>query len=296
MIDESGMVDTRLLHGYAQIARRKHWKTVLVGDHRQLGAVDAGGMFAELVDHPDVVTVELDELHRFAEEWEANASLLLRDRDVSAVDVYERHGRIHGHADQPAAIQAVATAAYDGIVGGRDVMVMAPTNNVVDEINTTLTERLLATRWLDSAAKIEIADHTFYPNQPVVTRANDRRLAYGPDSGDWVRNGDRWTVIAGTAHELHVVNRDNGHRHAVPADYVADGNVTVDYASTIHRAQGTTVDEAHLIPGERTDATQLYVGVTERAAPTTSTLHHRASTARNMGPATPYRIGRLPTK
>jgi hypothetical protein len=51
IIDEAGMVDTRLLHTYAQIAHRKNWRTVLVGDHRQLDSVDAGGMFAELADH-----------------------------------------------------------------------------------------------------------------------------------------------------------------------------------------------------------------------------------------------------
>lgn len=139
---------------------------------------------------------------------------------------------------------------------------MAPTNSVVAEINTTLIYRLLATRWLDPVARIEIAGHSFYPGQPVVTRTNDRRLTYGPDNDDWVRNGDRWTIVAGTRDELYLINRDNGHRHALPADYVADGMVTVDYASTIHRAQGATVDEAHLLLGERTDAKQLYVGVT----------------------------------
>ncbi len=37
---------------------------------------------------------------------------------------------------------------------------------------------------------------------------------------------------------------------------------TVDYASTINRAQGATVDEAHLIIDDRTNAAQLYVGMT----------------------------------
>ena len=60
IIDESGMVDTRLLHDYSRIAQANQWRTVLVGDHRQLDPVDAGGMFAELVDDPAVTTIELD--------------------------------------------------------------------------------------------------------------------------------------------------------------------------------------------------------------------------------------------
>jgi hypothetical protein len=59
-------------------------------------------MFAELVQHPEVLTVELDTLHRFDQGWEAEVSLQLRDGDVFAVDVYDRHGRIHGHADETA--------------------------------------------------------------------------------------------------------------------------------------------------------------------------------------------------
>ncbi|MGK0276402.1 MAG: conjugative relaxase-like TrwC/TraI family protein [Ilumatobacter sp.] len=261
IIDEAGMVDTRLLHIYAQIAKRNCWRTILVGDHRQLDAVDAGGMFAELVEHPGVTTAELDTLHRFEHDWEANASLQLRDRDPAAIAEYERHGRIHGHVDEAAAIVAVADAAFVGIMEGRDVLVMAPTNRVVDEINTTLTQRLLAAGALDPADKIEIAGHCFYAGQPVVTRANDRRLTYGPDR-EWVRNGDRWTVTAGTQAELYLQHRDTGHRQAIPGDYLEAGNVSVDYASTIHRSQGATVGEAHLLMSERTDAKQLYVGAT----------------------------------
>ena len=140
------------------------------------------------------------------------------------------------------------------------MLVMAPTNAVVDELNATLTERLLAAERLDAAARINIAGHVFYPGQPIVTRANNRTLRYG--ANEWVRNGDRWTVNAGTRDELYLTNTVTGDRLALPADYIADGNVTVDYASTIHRAQGATVDEAHVIVNDRTNNGQLYVAAT----------------------------------
>ena len=262
IIDEAGMVDTRLLHDYSQIAQAKQWRTVLVADHRQLDAVDAGGMFAELVGDPAVVTVELDTLHRFEHGWEADASLLLREGDHAAIDLYDAHGRLHGHLDHEAAVDAVADAAYEGLVEGREVLVMAPTNAVVDELNATLTTRLLAAGRLDATDRIDIEGCGFYPGQPVVTRANNRTLRYG--AGESVRIGDRWTVNAGTRDELYLTNTDTdtGDRLALPADYVAPGNVTVSYASTIHRAQGATVDEAHVIVDDRANNRQLYVAAT----------------------------------
>ncbi len=287
IIDEAGMVDTRLLHTYAQIAQRNHWRTILVGDHRQLDAVDAGGMFAELVEYPDVVTAGLDTLHRFDHQWEADASHLIRNGDQAAVEEYERHGRIHGHADEEAAVAAAVGAAFAGTVEGRDVLVMASTNRVVEHVNAITTDRLLAAGLLDPNDGIEIGGQRFYVGQPVVTRANDRRLTHGPDDEQWVRNGDRWTVIAGPRDKLHLEHRDTRDRQSLPAEYIEAGNVTVDYASTIHRAQGATVDEAHLIVSEHTDAKQLYVGVTRgRTAnhihvrpPSFDNEHHGPNTA-----------------
>ncbi len=262
IIDEAGMVDTRLLHEYSRIARAENWRTVLVGDHHQLDAVDAGAMFAELVHDPNVVTVELDTLHRFEHEWEGNASLVLRNGDASAAEIYEQHGRIHGHADQSDAVASAAAEAVAGVIDGRDVFVMAPTNAVVDAVNEMVTERLLDAGCLDRGSQIEVGGLVLYPGQPVVTRANNRLLTYGPTGSEWVRNGDRWTVNAGTRDELYLTNLSNGHRLALPADYVAAGYVGVDYASTINTAQGSTVDEAHVIIDDRTNAKQLYVGAT----------------------------------
>jgi conjugative relaxase-like TrwC/TraI family protein len=262
ILDEAGMADTRLLHQYAQISQRNKWRTILVGDHRQLDSVDASGMFAELVDHTDVLTVELDTLHRFEHQWEAAASLLLRDGDLSSVDAYEAHDRIHGYADESAAIEAVVGAAFVGNVEGRDVLVMAPTNRVVEEVNAAMTERLLVAGQLDPAQVIDIGGHRFHVGQPVVTRANDRRLTYGPDNEEWVRNGDRWTVLAGTSDELYLHHRETGDHQALPGEYIAAGHLSEDYASTNNRAQGATVDEAHVILGERTNSKQLYVAMT----------------------------------
>ena len=176
----------------------------------------------------------------------------------SEVPALARSERAGGVVSEP--VEAVADAAYAGLIEGREVLVMAPTNAVVDELNATLTERLLANGRLDETDRVDIAGCVFYPGQPAVTRGNNRTLRYG--DGEWVRNGDRTTVNAGTSDELYLTSTDTGDRLALPAEYVAAGNPTVSYASTIHRAQGATVDEAYVIIDDRTNSRQLYVAAT----------------------------------
>ena len=46
VIDEAGMLGTRLLAALAEEAHRANAKVVLVGDPKQLPPVEAGGLFA----------------------------------------------------------------------------------------------------------------------------------------------------------------------------------------------------------------------------------------------------------
>jgi ATP-dependent exoDNAse (exonuclease V) alpha subunit len=78
IVDEAGTVSTPKLAQLAQLADRNLWRVVLVGDPRQFAAVGRGGMFGHLVQ--TFGAVELDEVHRFTNQWETEASLRLRGR------------------------------------------------------------------------------------------------------------------------------------------------------------------------------------------------------------------------
>ena len=93
IVDEAGMVATPSLARLADLADLNEWRVVLVGDPLQFAAVGRGGMFGWLVEHGP--HVELDRVHRFTEPWERDASLQLRAGDVTALDAYEAHGRLH---------------------------------------------------------------------------------------------------------------------------------------------------------------------------------------------------------
>jgi len=92
----------------------------------------------------------------------------------------------------------------------------------------------------------------------IVTRRNDRRLT-ARGGRDWVKNGDAWTVEHRHPNgALTVKSITHGGRITLPADYVA-ANVQLLYATTSHRAQGSTVDTAHPLITENMTREALYV-------------------------------------
>jgi ATP-dependent exoDNAse (exonuclease V) alpha subunit len=86
VVDESSMVGTNTLDRLVGLAQSQQWRLVLVGDPRQLQAVGRGGMFDELcrTGNPH----HLQHVHRFAHQWEADATLALRAGHTSAFDAY----------------------------------------------------------------------------------------------------------------------------------------------------------------------------------------------------------------
>ena len=97
----------------------------------------------------------------------------------------------------------------------------------------------------------------------IATRRNDRRNTVNHGK-NWVKNGDGWTVSA--VHDngsLTVQHRRHHGRAILAADYVAQ-HVELDYARTVRRAQGLTVDHAHLVVDPQMSRPEFYVGASRR--------------------------------
>ncbi|HSH61449.1 MAG TPA: hypothetical protein VK988_17760, partial [Acidimicrobiales bacterium] len=107
---------------------------------------------------------------------------------------------------------------------------------------------------------VAAGNHLVGVGDEIVTTRNDRRLV--TSRGGWVRNGDRWCVLARYGDDSLLVEDLGGRRRVeLPGDYVRD-EVALAYAVTIHKAQGLTVDRSILLVDERTTAEGLYVGMT----------------------------------
>ena len=97
---------------------------------------------------------------------------------------------------------------------------------------------------------------------------NERALGAGPDGrgGVAVKNGTLGTVLAVEAQgERLTVRLDGPERKDAPVAtfYVRDyGHVDHGYAATIHKAQGVTVDRAHVLASRFMDRHAAYVALT----------------------------------
>jgi conjugative relaxase-like TrwC/TraI family protein len=261
IIDEATLAGTLTLDQITTRAAEAGAKVLLVGDWAQLQSVEAGGAFAMLAD-ARTDTPELVDVHRFTNAWERSASLSLRHGRVEAVDSYLMHDRVSdGDADDMT--DTAYQAWREDIDSGRASVLIADSTHVVRELNTRVrTEGMLSGHTQDGP-EVRLLDGTrASADDWVITRKNDRRLR--TLRAGWVRNGDRWRVTDVRTDGSLVVrrlDRKQGGAVVLPTVYVAD-HVDLGYAITAHRAQGVTVDTAHVVVSAATTRENLYVAMT----------------------------------
>jgi conjugative relaxase-like TrwC/TraI family protein len=248
VIDEAAMVGTRQLSRVLDHAERARAKVVLVGDPRQLPEIEAGGAVTALAAH--VPTTELTDNRRQVHEWERAALAELRAGHVpAAFAAYRQHGRITIADGADRARAAMVAAWWAATEDGQDTAMYALRRSDVADLNARARALLEASGRL-GAERLEVADREFAVGDRVMCLRNDRRLG--------VRNG--------TSSELTAVDPVAGTATladgtVLPAGYLADGHLTHGYATTIHKAQGATVDRAFVLGSEALYRESGYVGL-----------------------------------
>ena len=254
--DEASMVSTRDLARLVLLADAADAKVVLVGDHYQLGSVDAGGLLRLLA--ADAKTAELTGVRRFADPWEAQATRRLRHADPSVIDEYIDRDRVRS-GDRDRVLEEAHHAWKQDREHGRSVVVMAADHATVDQLAMRARAARVQTGEVEEGG-ITIGAQTVGVGDEIVTTRNDRRLV--TTTGAWVRNGDRWTVDQ--RHQggaLRLRSLDGRGTVTLPGDYVHE-HVGLAYAVTVHRSQGLTVDHAVVVVDRSTSAEHLYVAMT----------------------------------
>jgi len=269
VVDEAGMVGSRQMERVLSAAAGAGAKVVLVGDPEQLQAIEAGAAFRALAERHGAA--EISQVRRQREAWQCEATReLATERTGAALGRYERAGMVQG-ADTREAACAALVGAWDAErrqSPEQSRVILAYTRADVAELNRLARERLRAAGELgvEHQAATERGERAFAARDRVMFLRNERGLGAGPDGrGVAVKNGTLGTVLAvdGGAERLTVRLDGAGSDGPVVTFSVRDyGHVEHGYAATVHKAQGVTVDRAHVLASRFMDRHAAYVALT----------------------------------
>ena len=281
LVDEAGMLDQDVMRALLTVADDSGARVALVGDRHQLPAVGRGGAFDLAIRWaPDQARVELDTVHRFADDTYADLTLQMRtgERSGDVFDALVDRGEIVIYPTEVERIAAVtATAAVDLAASP---LLIADTRDQVSLLNAAIRDARLTGEGAagrgasaDIVALTTSAGEQLSEGDRVATRRNDRDLS--------VANRDTWTV-ASVGDDGSLLVRGRCGERTLPAEY-ASRHVELAFATTAHGAQGDTVGHAHLLIGETTGAASAYVGMTRgRHSNTAHLVAHDLDQARKQ--------------
>ena len=245
LVDEASTMPGPDLADLIAYAQDRDGKLILAGDTSQLQAVENGGGMSLLADA--LGYARLAEPVRFRAAWEQQASLRLRDGDITVLADYDQHGRIIG--GDPEQMMDAAAAAYVALTAdGTDTLLMAAEHALRRELSRRIRDDLITLGIVAPGPAVRIADGaTASPGDLITCTRNDHTVEAG-EPGRTLANGDLLRIEAVTAGGLVV-------RRALDADpatgqrrwtdrtflYQHFSDAELGYAVTDHVAMGRTV-------------------------------------------------------
>jgi Ti-type conjugative transfer relaxase TraA len=260
VIDEAGMVGSKQLSRFITEADQAGAKIVLVGDPEQLQPIGAGAAFRAVAER--VGMVELEGIRRQREDWQRAASIAFgRHRTEEGLAAYAARDAIRFEGDTELARSAIVL----DVMADRDArpdgsrLVLAHRRVDVAALNDAIRDARQKRGELTGELVYQTSEgaRAFAPGDRLLFRENNRELG--------VKNGMLGTVERAEEDRLTVrldSAKGPGLGRAVEvstADYAA---IDHGYATTIHKAQGATVDRAYVLASKSMDRHLTYVSMT----------------------------------
>lgn len=252
VVDEAAMVGTRKLAQLLDHADAAGTKVVLVGDPCQLPEIEAGGTFSGLQDR--LAGSRLTDNRRQTASWERATLAELRAGDPDrAFDDYLAHDRIHHASTDDDVRDQLVDAWMTAYVDGENVVMVAARLADVDDLNRRARQMLHDEGRLGDD-RISLAGRSFTQGDTVLALRNDYQHE--------ILNGTRATIdrIDTRRHELTLTTTGRAILR-VPFAYADAGHLTHGYATTIHKAQGATVDRCYVLADDTLTREHAYTAL-----------------------------------
>jgi ATP-dependent exoDNAse (exonuclease V) alpha subunit len=287
IVDEAGMVGTRLWGELLTHVNRAGAKLIAVGDDNQFKAIEAGDFFREIQTHAQ--NYSLNTIYRQKQEWMKDASQNLANLEVGeALSAYEQRGHVHQTSKDNLAheIATAYVAASQKENDGQTSIVLAFTNAQTHEINQAIRGQLKQEGLLSKHDIITMNDNHFAIGDRIVFLENDKtRLVITDEDGvvqkgTYIKNGTQGRIQGVNKQgDIQVQLGDNlittikcleattakvaiGQPEPEASRTYAYARIAHGYAVTTHKAQGQTVDNVFVAAAKNMDAKGIYVAMT----------------------------------
>jgi len=256
VIDEAGMVGSRQMDRVMSRAAETGAKLVLVGDPEQLQAIEAGAAFRALAERHGAA--EITTVRRQHDDWQRVATKeLATGRTGEALGRYAEAGMVEAHATRAEA-RAAVVAGWDAArqaAPEQSSVILAYTRADVRELNELARARIREAGVLgeDRMVSTERGERAFAEGDRIMFLRNERGLG--------VKNGTLG-IVERVGDGGMAVRLDGAERREVTFDLKDYAHVDHGYAATVHKAQGVTVDRAHVLATPHMDRHAAYVGLT----------------------------------
>ena len=262
VVDEAGMIGSRQLSRLMARVHSAGAKLVLVGDVEQLQAIEAGAAFRAVAERVGVIAIT--EPRRQLVDWQRLATKeLATARTAEALNRYEMAGLVQRHATREDARAGVIAAWQDTRQRHPEQshLILAHERKDVRALNE-------AARAMRHAAGELGVDHMLQTESGLLPFAEGDRIYFLRNErglgGAGVKNGTLGTLTA-IAGERLTVALDGKTGAGTGAEIVFDLSDYADighgYAATIHKNQGATVDQAHVLATLGMDRHLAYVAM-----------------------------------
>jgi conjugative relaxase-like TrwC/TraI family protein len=249
VIDEAGMLGTRLMADLADEVGRAGGKMILVGDHKQLPPIEAGGLLPALASRVGVT--ELVENRRQRDPEERFITAALREgRTELAVRRLDAHGHVTVAHNSDALRDQMVLDWWSHREDGADVVMGAIRRCDVRDLNARAHACLEADGRLGPVVAV-VDEQRFCVGDRVLAGKNRYDLG--------ILNGDLCEITGADEASVHV--RCSGREVQLPLDYVTD-HLSHAYARTVHKTQGLTCDVGLLLGDDALYAELGYTGLT----------------------------------
>jgi conjugative relaxase-like TrwC/TraI family protein len=276
VVDEAGMVGSRLMDELARRCEASGAKLVLIGDTRQLQPIDAGGAMRAMRERTGAAV--LDEIRRQRIEADRQMVHALKSGDAGrALEIMRERRYLREHGDGREMPRAIAREVIEDLRAGKTSIALAARRADVTAINHEAREMAREAGLLrgeDVRFTTQASAHG--AKQETAFAIGDRVITLRNDRGLGVKNGQTWTVIDAADGRLRL--REDETRREVTITEKQYTFLSHAYAATVHKSQGVTVDRAHVMhDSAMTDRSLSYVAASRhREAMTYHYTQHQA--------------------